>query len=194
MSSSFIARYPLARAGLAKAAKFLSGVAKAHGLLDDETDARDTPASPVAAVSVAGAAALEGFTINHVGMAVPNIDDFLASNDVLYKNFKKTSAVVNDRQHVREVFITDGKTVIELLEPTGEGSPLNGFLRKNRAGGLIHVCFDCDDINAAIATVKNAGGVVITGPIPDVAFDERPIAFMMLADQVIELVQRAGAS
>jgi len=80
--------------------------------------------------------------------------------------------------------------VIELLEPTGEGSPLNGFLKKNRGGGLVHVCFDCDDINHAIETVKRAGGLVITGPIPDVAFEERPIAFMLLAEQVIELVQR----
>jgi methylmalonyl-CoA/ethylmalonyl-CoA epimerase len=191
MSSSLIARYPVARAGLAKAAKFLNGVAKTYGLLDDEAAPSSPAASPAqASASTASVAAREGFTINHVGMAVPNIDQFLAANDVLYRNFRKTSAVVNDRQHVREVFISDGKTVIELLEPTGEGSPLNGFLRKNRAGGLIHVCFDCDEINTAIAAIKAAGGVVITGPIPDIAFDERPIAFMMLADQVIELVQR----
>jgi methylmalonyl-CoA/ethylmalonyl-CoA epimerase len=188
MSSSFIARYPVARAGLAKATKFLNGVAKTYGLLDDE-DAASAPSA--SSPAKAGVTALDGFTINHVGMAVPNIDQFLAENDVLYRNFRKTSTVVNDRQHVRELFITDGKTVIELLEPSGEGSPLNGFLRKNRAGGLVHVCFDCDEINAAIAAIKGAGGVVITGPIPDVAFDERPIAFMMLADQVIELVQRA---
>jgi methylmalonyl-CoA/ethylmalonyl-CoA epimerase len=191
MSSSFIARYPVARAGLAKAAKFLSGVAKTYGLLDDD-DAASAHSARSPAAGAVSVSALDGFTINHVGMAVPNIDQFLAANDVLYRNFRKTSAVVNDRQHVREVFITDGKTVIELLEPTGEGSPLNGFLRKNRAGGLIHVCFDCDEINAAIAAIKAAGGVVITGPIPDVAFDERPIAFLMLADQVIELVQRAS--
>ena len=115
-------------------ASFINGVAKHYGLLDEEAAAPPPAPKPAAA-----AAALEGFTVNHVGMAVPNIDAFLASNDILYKNFRKTPAVVNDRQHVREVFITDGKTVIELLEPTGEGSPLNGFLKKNRAGGLIHV-------------------------------------------------------
>jgi methylmalonyl-CoA/ethylmalonyl-CoA epimerase len=189
MSSSFIARHPRARAGLAKAAKFLNSVAKTHGLLDEEPQA--PPVAAGAGAVAANVAVLEGFTINHVGMAVPNIDTFLASNDVLYRNFRKTPAVVNERQQVREVFISDGKTVIEQLEPTGEGSPLNGFLKKNRAGGLVHVCFDCDDINVAIQSLKQVGGLVITGPIPDIAFDERPIAFMMLADQVIELVQRA---
>lgn len=178
-------RHPRSRAGLARAAQFINDITKRYGLLDEEPPV--VPPAPKAAA----ATALEGFTVNHVGMAVPNIDAFLASNDVLYRNFRKTPAVVNDRQHVREVFITDGKTVIELLEPTGEGSPLNGFLKKNRAGGLIHVCFDCDDIQQAIEKIKAAGGFIITGPIPDIAFDERPIAFMMLADQVVELVQRA---
>jgi methylmalonyl-CoA/ethylmalonyl-CoA epimerase len=191
MSSSFIAQFPIARRGLAQAAKFLNGVAKTHGLLDDDAQASTATVSAPVNEPLADRSTLKGFTINHVGMAVANIDAFLAANDVLYHNFRKTSAVVNERQQVREVFVTDGKTVIELLEPTGDASPLNGFLRKNRAGGLIHVCFDCDDIAAAMTTIKQAGGVVITGPIPDIAFDERPIAFMMLADQVIELVQRA---
>lgn len=186
MSSSFLARHPRARAGLARAARFVHGIAKQHGLLDEEA----APASPAPGAVAAAAPVPQGFTVNHVGMAVPNIDAFLASNQILYGNFRKTSAIVNERQQVREVFITDGKTVIELLEPTGEGSPLNGFLKKNRAGGLIHVCFDCDEIQRAIEVVKGAGGFVITGPIPDIAFDERPIAFMMLADQVIELVER----
>ena len=191
MSSSFIAQFPLARRNLAQAARFLNGIAKAHGLLDDDAGASASGASAAVTEPAAGPSTLQGFTINHVGMAVTNIAAFLAANDVLYRNFRKTSAVINERQQVREVFITDGTTVIELLEPTGDDSPLNGFLRKNRAGGLIHVCFDCDDINAAMSTIKGAGGIVITGPLPDIAFDERPIAFMMLADQVIELVQRA---
>jgi methylmalonyl-CoA/ethylmalonyl-CoA epimerase len=88
------------------------------------------------------------------------------------------------------MFISDGMTTVELLEPKGDKSPLAGFLRKNPAGGLVHVCLECDDITALIASVKAAGGLVITGPLPDVAFDERPIAFCMLANQVIELVER----
>lgn len=177
------------------AARFLNSVATQYGLLEaDVPAATAAPAASSPSVAAGSASpALRGFTVNHVGMAVPNIDTFLAANELLYRNFRKTPAVVNERQHVREVFITDGKTVIELLEPTGEGSPLNGFLKKNRAGGLIHICFDCDDIAQAIKQIKEAGGVVITGPIPDIAFDERPIAFMMLADQVIELVQRPAA-
>jgi methylmalonyl-CoA/ethylmalonyl-CoA epimerase len=185
MSSSFIERHPRTREKLAKAARFLQGVAKDWGLLETAPEAPPSAAKPTAPE-----VRFEGFTINHVGMAVPNIDAYLAANEVLYRGFRKTESLLNERQRVREVFISDGKTTIELLEPVGETSPLNGFLRKNRAGGLIHVCFDCDDIAEAMSTVAKAGGVPITGPVPDVAFEERPIAFMMLADQVIELVQR----
>ena len=192
MTGSFLERHPRTRANLTMAARFLNGVATQYGLLHAEAPAE--PAAPAPAAPSADAnPALRGFTVNHVGMAVPNIEAFLAANALLYKNFRKTTAIANERQHVREVFITDGKTTIELLEPTGDGSPLANFLKKNRAGGLVHICFDCDDIAQAIAQIKKADGTLITGPIPDIAFDERPIAFMMLADQVIELVQRPAA-
>jgi len=84
--------------------------------------------------------------------------------------------------------------VIELLEPMGEGSPLDGFLKKNRAGGLIHVALDVDDLAAAISAIRDAGGVVVTEPTPDVAFPERRIAFVSLAGQLTELIERAKPS
>jgi hypothetical protein len=49
--------------------------------------------------------------INHVGLAVPDIETFLG----------KTAPV-------RELFVT-------LLEPLGEGSPLQAFLNRNPMGG-----------------------------------------------------------
>jgi methylmalonyl-CoA/ethylmalonyl-CoA epimerase len=181
---SFRDRYPLAARSLAKIAAYSVKAVEKWGLLEaGEADP---------GLDVAG-----GFSINHVGMAVPSIEKFLEGNQVLYGRFRRTGPMVNDRQHVREMFLTDGQTVIELLEPTGEASPLWGFLRKNASGGLVHVCFDCDDIGDAVLRLKAAGGRLISGPTPDVAFGERPIAFLMVANQVVELVERprrAGAS
>jgi hypothetical protein len=37
--------------------------------------------------------------------------------------------------------------------------------------------------------VTAAGGRVLAGPVPDVAFEERRIAFVLLAGQVTELVE-----
>jgi hypothetical protein len=95
---------------------------------------------------------------------------------------------VNERQKGRELLLSDGATTVELLEPLEEGSPpLQSFLSRNRAGGLIHLALDVVDLGAAISRV--AGGRLLVGPVPDVAFDERRIAFVYLGGQVTELVE-----
>ncbi len=130
------------------------------------------------------------YTINHVGMAVPDIAKFLVKSSAIFTSFKASKIIVNETQKVREVFFTDGRTVIELLEPMGDDSPLASFLQSNPTGGLVHVCYECDDIDESIIELKETGAKLISGPTPDVAFGDRPIAFLFLAGQVVELVQR----
>src|SRR4051794_3904940 len=69
---------------------------------------------------------------------------------------------------------------IELLEPLGEGSPMRAFLNRNPAGGLIHLALKVVDLDAAITRVTAAGGRLVVAPVPDVAFQERRIAFVYL--------------
>ena len=97
--------------------------------------------------------------------------------------------IVNERQKVRELFVTDGRTTVELLEPLGEGSPLRAFLNRNPKGGLIHLALEVVDLDAAIARAVAAGGRLVVAPVPDVAFNERRIAFVYLGGQVTELVE-----
>jgi methylmalonyl-CoA/ethylmalonyl-CoA epimerase len=130
------------------------------------------------------------YTINHVGLAVPNVADYLAKMEPLYAGYSRSRVIENHVQHVREVFLSDGRTTIELLEPMGETSPLDGFLRKNPMGGLVHLCFDCDNVTDAIKELMSAGARLINEPTPDEAFDGRPIAFLFMAGQLLELVQR----
>jgi methylmalonyl-CoA/ethylmalonyl-CoA epimerase len=127
--------------------------------------------------------------INHVGLAVPDIETFLRKTNALYGGLNRGPMIVNDRQNVRELCLTDGATTVELLEPLGERSPLQAFLARNRAGGLIHLALDVVDLDAAIARVTASGGRLVVGPVPDVAFDERRIAFVFLGGQVTELVE-----
>jgi methylmalonyl-CoA/ethylmalonyl-CoA epimerase len=127
--------------------------------------------------------------INHVGLAVPDIETFLRKAMPLYEGFSRGPAIVNERQKVRELFMTDGATTVELLEPLGEGSPLQAFLNRNPTGGLIHLALEVADLDAAIARVIAAGGRLVVAPVPDVAFNERRIAFVFLAGQVTELIE-----
>ena len=97
--------------------------------------------------------------------------------------------IVNERQKVRELYMTDGATTVELLEPLGEGSPLRAFLNRNPTGGLVHLALEVADLDAAIARVNAAGGRLVVVPVPDVAFNERRIAFVYLGGQVTELIE-----
>ena len=127
--------------------------------------------------------------INHVGLAIPDIESFLRKTAPLYGDFSRGPMIVNERQRVRELYITDGATTVELLEPLGVNSPLQAFLNRNPAGGLIHLALEVTDLDAAIASVTAAGGRLVVAPVPDVAFNERRIAFVYLGGQVTELIE-----
>jgi methylmalonyl-CoA/ethylmalonyl-CoA epimerase len=127
--------------------------------------------------------------INHVGLAVPHIEAFLRKTAFLYEGLSRGPMIVNERQKVRELFLTDGATTVELLEPLGRGSPLEAFLNRNPSGGLLHLAFEVTDLDAAIARVTAAGGRLVVAPVADVAFNERRIAFVYLGGQVTELIE-----
>jgi len=133
-----------------------------------------------------------GPRLNHVGIAVPSIDRYLDAQRSLLGAFARTPPLDNPAQRVRELFITDGKAVLELLEPLAPGSPLDGFLRRNRQGGLIHLAFDVADLDAELGRIEAAGGTIVTRPVPDIAFQGRRIAFAVLGGHLAELVERPG--
>ena len=62
---------------------------------------------------------------------------------------------------VTVVFITLPNTKIELLYPLGQNSPITGFLEKNPAGGIHHMCYEVPDIIAARDKLLNAGARVL---------------------------------
>jgi methylmalonyl-CoA/ethylmalonyl-CoA epimerase len=97
--------------------------------------------------------------IDHLGIAVPSIDDAA----VLYRDvFGLTSAgteVIED-QGVRVMFFTLGQIRIELLEPTTDDSPIARFLAR-RGPGLHHVAYSVEDLPATLAALKAAGTKLI---------------------------------
>jgi len=127
--------------------------------------------------------------IDHVAMAVPSIERFREESAALFGDFHAGPVIENQRQAVREQFLDDGQTRIELLEPIGDRSPIKAFLERNPDGGLLHLALEVKDIRESIARVEAAGGRLIAGPLPDVAFQERLIAFVLLGGQLTELIE-----
>ncbi|KAG7275088.1 hypothetical protein CRUP_004854 [Coryphaenoides rupestris] len=91
--------------------------------------------------------------LNHVAIAVPDLEKATALyRDVL--GARVSERVALPEHGVYTVFVELGNTKLELLHPLGEKSPIAGFLQKNKAGGMHHICMEVDDITAAIADLK----------------------------------------
>ncbi len=115
--------------------------------------------------------------LNHVAIAVPDLEAAAAQ----YRN--TLGANVGAPQHepdhgVTVVFITLPNTKIELLYPLGENSPIQGFLEKNPAGGIHHICYEVDDILAARDKLKAEGARVLGTGEPKIGAHGKPVLFL----------------
>ncbi|RME18813.1 MAG: methylmalonyl-CoA epimerase [Alphaproteobacteria bacterium] len=115
--------------------------------------------------------------LNHVAIAVPDLEAAAAQyRDTLGA---EVGAPQDEPDHgVTVVFITLPNTKIELLHPLGEDSPIRGFLEKNPAGGIHHVCYEVDDILAARDRLKAAGARVLGNGEPKIGAHGKPVLFL----------------
>ena len=96
-------------------------------------------------------------TIDHVGIAVPDLDEAIA----FYAQAFGVHAVheeTNEEQGVREAMLAvgDGETRIQLLAPLTPDSTIARFI--DRGGpGLQQLAFRVDDVEAVSATLRGRG-------------------------------------
>lgn len=129
--------------------------------------------------------------LDHVGIAVRNLDDAIAQYRSRYgvePLYRETVAA----QGVEEAMLPVGGSFVQLLQPLSSDSPVGRFLERN-GEGMHHVAFAVADIDAALEHLAEEGARLI---------DEEPrpggrgarIAFVHpkdLAGTLIELVELA---
>ena len=129
--------------------------------------------------------------LTHVAIAVPDLGAAIA----LYRDAlgADVGAPQDEPEHgVTVVFITLPNTKIELLHPLGENSPIEGFLGKNPAGGIHHICYEVADILAARDKLAASGARVLGGGEPKIGAHGKPVLFLHPKDfngTLIELEQ-----
>ena len=126
--------------------------------------------------------------LNHVAIAVPDV----AVAAALYR--EAPGAVVSEPEALPDhgvtvVFVELPNTKIELLEPLGEGSPIAGFLARNAAGGMHHVCYEVDDIVAARDRLVARGARVLGDGEPRTGAHGKPVLFLHPKDFCGTLVE-----
>ena len=129
--------------------------------------------------------------LNHVAIAVPDLDAAAAQYRELL-GARVSPAVPQPAHGVTTVFIELPNTKIELLHPLGDELPIAGFLERNPAGGLHHLCYEVADIVAARDRLVAAGARVLGDGKPKIGAHDRPVLFLHPKDfsgTLIELEQ-----
>lgn len=94
-------------------------------------------------------------------------------------------------QGVRVSFLETGagQPSVELVEPAGEESPVTGFLK--RGGGLHHLCYEVESLEAQIERSRGAHAVLARPPQPAAAFGGRRICWVLTPQRLlIEYLER----
>ena len=115
--------------------------------------------------------------LNHVAIVVPD----LAAAAELYANGlgAKVSEPLPLPDHgVTTVFVELPNSKVELLHPLGEDSPVAKYLGNNPSGGMHHICFEVDDLQAAIEHLVAEGARVLGDGIPKLGAHNLPVVFL----------------
>lgn len=111
--------------------------------------------------------------IDHLGIAVPRLDEAVAAYEALGFRVEARHDVATEK--VRTAFLPVGESRLELLEPTDPSSVIARFLEKR--SGLHHVCVLVDDVDAALAELR-ARGVPLIDEVPRLGANGCRVAFV----------------
>src|ERR1700733_11652719 len=105
---------------------------------------------------------LNGFKIDHLGIAVRSLDEALRFyRDQLGLDVAMRETVAQERVNV--AMLPLGEPRIELLEPTEADSVIGKFLDK-RGEGLHHVAIRVPDLSAAVERLRSSGARLLNEP------------------------------
>ncbi len=93
--------------------------------------------------------------IDHIGVAVEDLDAAIE----LYRDrlgMREQHRETVEEQGVEAVLLEIGEGHIELIRPLGPDSGVARFIERN-GEGMHHVAYQTDDIDSALAAVRDAG-------------------------------------
>ena len=102
--------------------------------------------------------------ISHLGMAVKD----LAEAREFYRSvfgLESSEPIIGGDGMIKVSMVRVGQTLIELLQPIGSEGVMAKFLEK-RGEGFHHICYEVDDINAEIDSLKAKGIEALGEPAP----------------------------
>jgi methylmalonyl-CoA epimerase len=102
--------------------------------------------------------------ISHLGMAVKDLEEAREFYRSVF-GLESSEPIIGGDGMIKVSMVRVGNTLIELLQPIGSEGVMAKFLEK-RGEGFHHICYEVDDINAEIASIKATGLVILGDPKP----------------------------
>ncbi len=129
--------------------------------------------------------------LHHVGHAVKSIES--AAKEFCRRfGYHRASPLIHDpvqTAYVQFLRLAEERIYLELVAPDGPNSRLMNAVK--RGGGLNHLCYSVDVLEAAIHHLEAEGMKLISEPEPGTAFDGRRICWLLGQESSpIELVER----
>jgi methylmalonyl-CoA/ethylmalonyl-CoA epimerase len=130
--------------------------------------------------------------LHHIGFVVANIERAMPEFVRSLQGAWDGRIWEDPHQKVKVAFLEVGPSSrIELVAPNGESSPVVRFLTE-RGGGLHHMCYEVDALDAEIAAMRARKALLARPPKPAVAFGGRRIAWLLTSEKLlIELLERS---
>lgn len=125
--------------------------------------------------------------LNHIAIATNDLE----KSTSLYRDVM--GAEVSDVQALPDhgvytVFVNLDNTKLELLKPLGDNSPIESFLKKNKNGGMHHICIEVNDIKAAMNDLKSQKIRCLSAE-PRIGAHGKPVVFLHPKDCAGVLVE-----
>jgi methylmalonyl-CoA epimerase len=114
-----------------------------------------------------------GTTIAHVGLAVR---ENAALRALFHDVLGLADVPLADSDGARIAGYAAGDALIELLEPSVDGTPISKFIEK-RGPGIHHVCLAVDDLDGMLAKCR-AAGITPIDPEPRRGAEGKRVAFL----------------
>ena len=130
-------------------------------------------------------------TFHHIGIACREIGKTVEF--YLSQGYTAADVVDDPLQHVRVCFLDKpGAPRLELLEPLDEENPVSRTLASVGVTPY-HICYEVQDIEEAVASLRRQRFLLVNGPVPACALDNRRVAFLFQKNTgLIELVEAAS--
>lgn len=136
---------------------------------------------------------MKGIRLDHIGIAVNDLQQGVKFWELLGLISSK-DIEVNEEQGVNILFLSTSQGPapnIELLEPTGENTPIGQFINK-RGPGIQQLAFEVDDMLQMISHLES-NGIDMIDKTPQIGAEGNKIAFVhprSTGGVLVELVEK----